>query len=649
MFNIDLTELQSGNLAFFLIGLFILNILLSLFLVHRYLEEKRRNRIMHQMQRSPDAIITEYLGKQFNDTRNHNRMLTDAENKLTKDVIHLRTAYLKIEEKAIGKTVNSSEYWRYINQNILKLIKILYPESVAKSEEVNLLETKIQSLKRRIKQIPNADSDERIEQHKTRAITSLEKIAVDRSEDKSTIRRKIQDLEGILDIFEDPEARQAYLIRKRKSRFLDKTGELTEQLDSINQDSMNTVNLRHPDSSEDFDRELAHFKTENANLSDQITKLKKELITFQERMDMQSSLGDPFTSGKDSKQSIHLLDSTDDLIDANEQEIERLREIIAGQRRSIVEMESSVASLDNLSAYIGDDHENPEIEKLKRCIQESETCISMLESELETMKSQIDDIRAASRSAGLSVAESEELSIVVDRLREEIEASRNQINIYEQFSNFTNEALTAGSIEDMSLLIYETLSDMGYLPALLVKTLDRTLEVSPQGALSTRDKILINNLQVAEVSRGTQGRLMFRYLNVAGIIQAKNTSELDTPHQQLIVRMLQLSDRIIALLGFAQKSKTFNKQRDETVNAVKNLYYDLDKLIKEQDDKSNIIINRNFQQILDIARVKGMTATQVAAIQSIEHETANQIKASNSLRVKSRQNFLKLLKSLEDG
>src|SRR5690606_34991314 len=170
MFSIDLTELQSGNLAFFLIGLFILNILLSLFLVHRYLEEKRRNRIMHQMQRTPEAIICEYLGNQFTDTKNHNRMATDPESRLTKEVIHLRTAYLKIEEKAIAKTVNSAEYWRYINQNILKLIKILFPESVAKSEEVSQLELKLQALKLRIKSIPNADGNERVEQHKSRPI-----------------------------------------------------------------------------------------------------------------------------------------------------------------------------------------------------------------------------------------------------------------------------------------------------------------------------------------------------------------------------------------------------------------------------------------------------------------------------------------------
>ncbi len=647
MFNIDLTELQSGNLAFFLIGLFILNILLSLFLVHRYLEEKRRNRIMLQMQRTPDAIIAEYLGKQFNDTKKRNRMAADAADRLTREVIHLRTAYLKIEEKAIGKTINSAEYWQYINQNILKLIKILFPESMTKSEEVSELETKLQGLKQRIKRIPNANGDESVERHKTRAIASLDKITIDRHEDKTTIRKKLGDLEGVLDIFEDPETRQAYLIRNRRSRFLEKSGELTDQLDSINQDRMDIDKLRLAGNTEDFDRELAHFRTENSSLADQINDLKKELLGFQERMDMQTSLGDLLATKKEPGQPADLLGSADDLIDANEKEIDRLREIIAAQRRSIIEMEQRVTSLDDLSPPIGDEPVNPEIVNLRRSIQESETCITMLEYELEDMKSQIDDIRAASLSGNLSAAESEALSAVVDQLREEIEASRTQISIYEQFSNYTNEALKASSIEDMSLLIYETLTEMGFTPALLVKTLDRTLEVSPKGILSTRDKILINNLQIAEVSRGTQGRLMFRYVHVAGIIQARNTTENDEARQQLVIRMLQLSDRIIALLGFAQKSRTFNSQREATLNAVKNLYYDLDKLIKEQDDKSNIIINRNFQQILDIARVKGMTATQVAAIQGIEHETVNQIKASNTLRVKSRKNFLQLLKSLE--
>lgn len=652
MTSLDWMGVQSTNIISIITAFLILNVMLTLFITHRFLEERRKNRIAAKSSVDEISVLIDYLLTQFQNTKNYNQSSDPGHKPLSREVVHLRSAYLKIEEKALAHRIGSSQYWQYLNENLLKLVKILFPHAVKKNDEVAALEARIAGLKDRVKRIPNDKNNAVIEQHKNRTIASLDGITaqhVEKRFDKTTLESKLRKLETVLDVFENPEARKAYLIKKKQRHYFSRSDQQIDQLNALSKENFNDVESLHQKMGESdiLDDELHKFKTENEKLSQQISQLKSELSKFQDRMRLVDSADEFSDREKPRITAAELTDITDELIKANEDEIERLRDVIANQRTSIIQMEENLGTLGTPDQTAPFSHQT-EIDSLQRCIKESEICINMLERELDDLKAHIVAIQG-SDMFDFSEAESEELSNEVKQLRAEIENSRSQLGNYEQLLSYTTEALTASSIEDISLLVYETIAGLSFSPQLLIKSPDRTLELSPQGALQTREKVLISNMQINEINPGNGGQLSFRFLNIAGIIRPADSGVIDDADQQIILKTLQITNKIISLLTQAQKGKLHNKARDETINSIKHIYSDLDKMIEDHDGKADRIINRNFKQILDIARVKGMTATQVAGVHTIEQETIQQLRAANTLRLKARKRFLALMKTLEDA
>lgn len=651
MLSIDPYDMQSPEAIYGLVAFFIANVIINLFLINKYLEEKRKNRILNKSIPTPESNIVAFLTSQFDKTKTHNRSPANLNHQLHKEVVHLRSAYLKIEEKAVTKKIDSIQYWQYLDENLFKLVKIIFPQAANKNNEITELESKIALLKERITKIPNNNGNEKVDQHKARAIASLEQIGTQhktKGYDRTIFQKQLNKLESIVDIFEDPEARKNYLIDKKRKQYLKNSEEHVDQLDQLSQrSSENILNFEKlmvtPNK---LSEELAHFKTENDSLSKQIDQLKSELTSFRSRTfttDPVESFTDDNTRGS---HPYEISDITDELIESNEKEIDHLRDVIANQRHSIFEMEESLNTLEQLSKNESSGHQS-EIDKLKRCIQESEVCITMLEKELDELKEDLIELRNSRSGGDLSVTESEALSDEVKQLKSEIEQSNHQLSALEQLSNYASRAVSAESIEDLSLLVYETIVSLNYSPQLLIKSPDRTIELSPQGSVSVRDKVMINNMQINEADP-SGGQLNFRFMQIAGMVSSPSESSLSENDQQLIIKILKLTDKILVLLTHAQRSKQYAKIRDDTINAIKHVSYDLDQLIDEHSKKSKKVVVRNFQQISDIARAKGMSATQVAAIHSIEQETIRQVETANALRLKSRKDFLKLIKVIED-
>lgn len=653
MFSFSPTDMQSSEGIYGLVAFFILNVIVNLFLVNKYLEEKRKNRILKRSTPSVESSIAKFLTSQFSNTKSHNRMLANAENQLHKEVVHLRSAYLKIEEKAITREIDSPQYWRYLDDNLLKLFKIIFPHANSKNNEAAELERKIALLKERITNIPSSADNKSVEQHKARAIASLESISAQQSAkgyDRANLRKQLDKFESVVDIFENPDARKAYLLKKKRTRFTDNSGRHMKQLERLSRDSTAGMasfadSLEAPNA---FADEISHFQRENEALAEQITQLKSELSSFKGRTLEAHSSGSFYQDSERGVDARDLTDITDELIENNEKEIDRLRDVIANQRHSILEMEKSLNTLEQLTPHESGDHHS-EIGKLKRCIQESEVCISMLEQELDELKNDLAELKNSTPNGDLSPREAEELNDEVKLLKSEIEKSQHQISAFEQLSNYTDAALSASSVEDVALLVYETIMSLNYSPQLLIKSPERVLELPTQGAVPVREKVVINNMQINEANPGSSGQLNFRFMQIAGIIRPPPEVEPKESDQQLIIKMLKFTDKIITLLTHAQKSKRYGKMRDETINSIKHISYDLDKMIEEHGIRSKVVVSRSFQQISDIARAKGMTATQVAAIHSIEQDTVKQIETANALRLKSRKNFLTLIKAIEDA
>lgn len=650
MFSLDPAEAQFSQAVFGVVAFIILNVLVTLFLFNKYLEEKRKNRLLSKSSQDNDAPVAEFLKDQFNQTKSHNRTAENIDNQLHKHVVQLRCAYLKIEEKALPKKVGSPHYWSYLDENLTKLIKILFPQATIREREMAELEAKVSLLKERITRIPNTSGNEKVEHNKARAIASLEHIRTQprsASYNRQKLQQQLEKVEAVVGTFEDSGARKTHLIQEKQRAYLTKSEAHADELSRINEKSAASIDLFQHKSADggDVAEELGQFKSENQALTEQIAQLKRELRAFKGRLSDQESRqlehGDCDKTG-----SYELSDISEELIESNEMEIDRLRGIIANQRSSIFEMEATLGSLEKLNQHDSNNNQ-ADIDQLKRCITESEICISMLEQELDNLKKDLDELREQRPHGDLSVAESQQLSEEVKQLKSEIEASYQQINAFEYLSSYTSEALSAHSVDDVALLAYEAIGSLNYAPLLLIKSPERTLELSAKGSVSVREKVIVNNMQINEVTPGTNGQIDFRFMQISGTLRPSEEFEIHANDQALALKILKLTDKIIALLTIAQKAKHHARDRDETLNSIKRIAYDLDKLIEEHGNKSKTVIARNFKQIADFMRAKGMSATQVAAIHNIEQETLKQVDSANNLRLKSRKGFLGLIQRIE--
>lgn len=655
MSGLESLSLESSGSVVGIVAFFVINVIINLFLINKIFEERQRNRKLARQKKDDTKIIREFLELQHQETRTHNRRL-QKQVTLDKEVIYLRTAYMKIEGNAIAYKVDTDPYWSYINEQLKKVIKAAVPQLLHKDAEVKELQNKITLLKDKIRLIPGKDNDPKVNDKKERIVTMLENFShqhVHSAGDRNRLKKQVHKIESLVQLFEDPEARRQYTAERRQKTYLKSSQKHLNKLQDnhlINENNIRTLEnaLEKTPSTKGMEEELRRFKDENGKLNLHVDQLKKELRDFQERMGNRDTPSLFIETAKEKKtDAVDMFSLSDEILSSNEKEIDRLRDVISNQRRSIVDMEESLENLQGLSQSESVDHRS-EIEKLQRCIQESEVCISMLEQELDELKKDLDTIRHNRDEAGITLTETSQLGEELNTIKADLEKALDKSQRGDAIIEFVREALQASSVEDISLLIYENIASLNYLPALIVKGADRFIEMAQQSTLSTRDKVLINNMQFNEVNPGRGGQLAFRFLNIAGLVRPALGEEIDSDDQTHIVEVVKIADRIIGHLVVNQKVKVSSKALENTVNTIKQTSYELDKMLEDSAKKTKKLVSNNFGQVQDIARAKGLGASHIASFSAIEQETLRQLEAENTVRLKLRKQFLTLLNQLEN-
>jgi hypothetical protein len=655
MLGLESLSLESNGSVVGLVAFFVVNVIINLFLINKIFEERQRNRKLTRQKKDEDKIVREFLEQQHQETRTHNRRL-EKQVKLDKEVIYLRTAYMKIEGNAIAYKVDTDPYWSYINEQLKKVIKAAVPQLLHKDAEVKELQNKITLLKDKIRLIPGKNDDPKVNEKKERIVAMLDNFShqhVHSAGDRNRLKKQVNKIQNLVQLFEDPEMRRQYTLERRQKTYLKSSQKHLNKLQDnhlINENNILSLEsaLEKTPSAKGVEAELRRFKDENGKLNLHVDQLKKELREFQERMGNRDTPS-LFIETNPEKKSDGLdpFSLSDEILSANEKEIDRLRNVITNQRRSIVEMEESLENLQGLSKS-ETSGQRSEIEKLQRCIQESEVCISMLEQELDELKKDLDTIRQNRSEAGMTLLETGQLDEELNTIKADLEKALDQNQRGEAIIEFVREALNASSVEDISLLIYENITSLNYLASLIVKAPERFIEMAQQSTVSTRDKVLINNMQFNEVNPGRGGQLAFRFLNIAGLVRPALGEEIDSDDQTHIVEVVKIADRIIGHLAANQKVKSSFKVLDNTINTIKQTSYELDKMLEDSAKKTKKLVSNNFGQVQDIARAKGLGASHIASFNAIEQETLRQLEAENTVRLKLRKQFLTLLNQLEN-
>lgn len=653
MLAIEPLGLDSADTLAGLVVYFIVNVIINLFLIDKIFKEKKRVRNLERQKMDHGNIVGEFLQDQHNQTQNINRDL-DGRTKLDKAVVYLRSGYLRIEKKALGHTVGSADYWEYINSRIQQLIKSIVGQMDQNEVELQELQNKISMLKQKVGGLPVKNSDPKARHSKNRIISILDGISsqcMGAKGDRVQMLQQIQKIEHVVRLFEDPDLRRQYTLQRRQNTYLDNSQKHLNTLKDnylTNENSIQNFGDSLGSSIDDtaISEELKRFRKENDHLNQYVDQLKGELRAFQERIGRRESpaLFIEKSEGKKVNPS-EIYDLSDEILAANEKEIDRLRGVISNQRRSITEMEESLTKLNNLGSQ-NSEHRS-EIEKLQRCIQESEICISMLESELEELKNDLNVIRSGQDGPGLTSVETHQLDEEFDTIKMDLERALDMNQRSEALIEFLRAALNTSSVEDLSFLIYERISSLNCLSSIIVKGPERFIELAQQNSVPTRDKLLINNMQFNEINPGLNGQISFRFLNIAGVVRPNPGEEIRPDDQSYIIEIIRMSDRVIGYLAANFKARLSVKNIDNAVNTIKQTSFEMDKMLDEYAKKVKKVLNTNFSQIQDISRAKGLGATLIASFGSIEQEAIRQLEAEHTMRLKLRKQFLALLNQME--
>lgn len=616
----------------------IANVFACLYFINRYfLVKKKLDRINNQ-QRDKRKIILGYLNEQQQITSN--RHLIKLSPSLQSEVKALRAAYLKIEEQALDYPINSADYATTLNDKLLKLLKTLLPEFFGKNrQQKNLLAEKIAQTRDKLSNLATLKKSSNINYSKL--MDTLDQLSGSQKQsgkNDGTLLKKVEQLDALITICNDDKLRKSYSRSSLKNNYSKKNGKNLQKMEAQTNESARHIDkLIKSQNASGLEDQLSRFQKENESLKSHIAIIKGQLADLQKQEEQNLF---QFESGKSLESEEDL---SDDILEANEKEITRLREVIHTQKASILEMEKTIESLGEHSS----DEDKVEINKLKKCIKESEMCIEILEGELQQLKDQLDEIKS-SKEDQPSPSELALIHHELENVKRDLQATSLQNELSSRFLAHYQELINANSIEDISLLLYECLSDYGYTPSILINNNGRVLEVSKFGKVPQKEKVIISSMRPNEVNPLDNGSLSFRLKNISGFINVEEGLDNIKSNQTQITRLLKTGDRIINLLSAANQSRKFHGKISDCVNEIKHTSFEVDKELEKFINGTKKSVFYGFKQAKDLARSKGLDAQIIAALNSVENEIIQQIDADNIVRLKAKKKLIHVIKQLEN-
>ncbi|HEY7771572.1 MAG TPA: hypothetical protein VIC26_00210, partial [Marinagarivorans sp.] len=266
------------------------------------------------------ANIAEFLHDQAQKTETAKRH--NERKHLSKGVISLRNAYLKIEAKALVQPIDSKEYWNFININVQKLLDILIEQK--KSKPLLDIEKKIELIRQKIAMSPQNENTLNV-------LNSLEKFhsaCVANSKNPMKIAHYSEKLEQLLNKLDSAAYRKLteksslhdnYTQSSQKTlksikTHIEQSGKAAQQLNDINPD--------------DFDFPIQAFNKNNDDIIKSVDKFEQNI----ERIDSTNKNNKTALITSSNHEIKHANSKLDELSEQiqreNEIEIERLRIII---------------------------------------------------------------------------------------------------------------------------------------------------------------------------------------------------------------------------------------------------------------------------------------------------------------------------------
>ncbi len=670
----DIMGGEAAALESLIYGL-ILVLIISVFANLYFLQSRLFSRVAERkLKRSLPGHIKAYLSDQADKTRNARRH--QERKHLDVGVIKLRAAYLAIEAKSLDREVDSKEYWNLINTKVKKLFQILTEQQVSKpladvlkkitviKSEIGRSESKSDNAKAALASldkfktacIESADSATKLAQYNEKLdqlLTKISNVGYRKLSEKAGAHQRYYDnsYEALTRLQEKLASGEA------SSDELEKTNEASEEKSSARDLLANSID---------------RYRKNNQALKDGIAAYERDLDSVKQGIDKASSNAIITSSeGELNSANGELDDLSEQIQAANEKEIERLRGVVKDQRLTIAELETSLGEIDgdggggiSLNMLEGGGggpmdnapkKSNADVGILKQSLREAEQCVAMLEDELENLKRantasnalQDSSEGESNQAAPLTDNNVNILQATISNLEQEVSKSRQAESLHAILMNFFKESFEAQTMEDVSLFLHQTLDDLGATPSLIIYAPSREIEINAQGKMPDRNKILIKNMQVNEVNPSPKNdKVTFRFFNYGGWVEAKEGG-WDKQKMNVVIDLLRSSDKILSHVKNLQSGRQQRNKMDEMANSVKKMAHEIDKALEDYAKRTQGTVEDTFGQIQDVAKARGLNATQVAGFRQIEQEALDMLASDDSLRLKTKKKFLQLVQSFE--
>ena len=664
---------SGSNIVYTAALLLVLSIGLNVILFFSY--SKKENK-----PKSPlldNKAIRDFIQEQITETRNNLGKNRKTPIKLDNKVVALRTAYLNVENKALDKTINSNQYWSIIDAGIIRLLKLFLPQVYGKEKQINELENRIELLTQRIGKLQgNASGDNPLEDS-IKSINSIiptiknnskaQKIvgnymqkmesAIDSYEntkDKSEISKKIKASVGAIDKLKVSLTLQNKEAEETKQRIsnLIKTREATVNSDEYDEEDEDLI-----DRLKNAEYQLKEFQNKNAFLEKMIDKLKSKLAKI-EKDEPEPSRAKPVftvnTKNSSEEESDEELDSLSSQVnEIAEREIDRLRSLVKEQDESMSDMSSEMSTLRkkvNENEKLEVFHEET-IGNLRKHVKESDSCIKTLEKEIVELNDEIfKEKKKNSHEIDIyKSVDTKKLQNELETIQMELDDSLEKLKNHDQILSYYNESIEASSIEDLAVLIFQSVEDMGCVPNMWLTILGKEIHMSNSQPMPTREKVIINNMKVGETNLGMSGTsLKFRFKNIKGLLFAKDESIIKDQYSDALT-FLKYQDTLVDKIFGNKKNTKQLKKIESWTRSITLIAHDVDNTIDTQIKNAKDLMSTSFAQLSEAVKSGKHESDVLRQVDSMERNALAQLSSDEMLKLKIRRQFLEIIKRMDSN
>jgi hypothetical protein len=581
-------------------------------------------------------IVLNFLVEQFEKTKRLTDNVYFRHDHVDRHACSLRSAYLKIEEKSLKNHADTKAYHLSINKSLVKLLRIIRDDAKKSAENEAVSDrTLIDALQR---STMSAQEKTQLRAQIEEFCAQLKSGNLGADYKKSRYKQLLDMIKNIDNTEERVAMKKLLVLSESADDSYKKYSTLSESVFGASGDMAaleGALDMQAGELSPDVRAKLDELNKENMKLYSQVQALRQ---WSNENKKLAYPDGSSLTAAS-------INDVSEEIIGKHEDELRALKATVRNQKVTIFELEDAIDGYRKTEQT--KEHKtdyNVDFSALNRrfavtegLITEQEKKVGMVREELVALTEQ--PAQADDRNI---------LMQCIEKLKREVDETKDAYSSKNVEFDFISELIAVGSLEDLSLLVFQYFCDQKCDPFLLITHKGRTIEMSATGSLSVKDKTIINAMMPNDASKDDDRfQLQFRYANIGGILRFLPGSTEHYDACEGLLKIGKITDAFIEKIANGQNLRGIKKQLEQCSNDAKQLAQSVDVSFEQVCQQHRQLVTNHIVRAQNMLRVKNATAAQIACLKQIETDMLEDIVPNGTLRIKTRKEFLSLVKKMD--